>query len=439
MGNILDYLKNPFQGLKEDNKYDVSLILALLVLVSIPLSYACNSVAVILFASWSFLKTKKKDIVPDLMVLLPVALFLLMCLSWFWSINPNKTLGDLTKNLPLLIIPCVFTARQFKAIQLASALKYYSHFMVLLSLFYVGRAFIKFIIGKDTSVFFYHELVTKDVNAIHVSVYIAIAFFYFLIQKNKTFVQLAAMLVLATVIMLLSSKTIIAVFMLLIAVYYIFFAQIPLKTRLLSTIAFAAAVAFCMVVFSNIKDRFAIELKTAFTENTLNSTIGSQSAKVYNVSIGEAWESEQFNYNDYFPGTAFRVFQVRIFMELLQEEPAMLKGYGLNAAQGKIQAKAYRYNVYPEYRTYNFHNQYIQYFAELGILGLILLVIMLGITFKNAYQHKDFIHIAFAILMITLFLTESFLSRQRGIVFFIMFYCLFNTSGKAAIVEKEII
>jgi len=51
---------------------------------------------------------------------------------------------------------------------------------------------------------------------------------------------------------------------------------------------------------------------------------------------------------------------------------------------------------------------------------------MLALNFKKGIKNKYFVHIAFSILMISVFLTESFLWRQRGVVFFTLFYCLFN-------------
>jgi O-antigen ligase len=108
------------------------------------------------------------------------------------------------------------------------------------------------------------------------------------------------------------------------------------------------------------------------------------------------------------------------------------KGFGLNASLVKIEEKGKKYDVFlgdektEGYQMKNFHNQYIQNFAELGVIGFVLLILILGLNLKNALKSKDFIHIAFAILMISLFLTESFLWRQRGVVFFALFYCLFN-------------
>jgi O-antigen ligase len=157
---------------------------------------------------------------------------------------------------------------------------------------------------------------------------------------------------------------------------------------------------------------------------------------VHVISIKEAWTNEKFTPNDYFPGTAFRVLQIRIFCELLSEQPIFWKGFGLNAAQKKIEGKAIQYNLFlgneqeEGYQSKNFHNQYIQIFAETGVFGLLILLIILFFNGKKTIQSKDFTQIAFAVLMISLFLTESFLSRQRGVMFFALFFCLFNSINR---------
>ena len=102
----------------------------------------------------------------------------------------------------------------------------------------------------------------------------------------------------------------------------------------------------------------------------------------------------------------------------------------------KLEEKGIHYNVFQGndevegYQKKNFHNQYLQTFAELGVVGFILLLLILGVNLKNALKNKDFLHIAFAILMISLFLTESFLWRQTGALYFIIFYCLFNNNNE---------
>ena len=83
----------------------------------------------------------------------------------------------------------------------------------------------------------------------------------------------------------------------------------------------------------------------------------------------------------------------------------------------------------------NFHNQYIQVFSELGVFGFLLLLIMLTLSIRNAIGSKNYFHIAFSVLMISLFITESFLWRQRGVTFFIVMYCVLNIKIKS---EKTI-
>jgi O-antigen ligase len=190
-----------------------------------------------------------------------------------------------------------------------------------------------------------------------------------------------------------------------------------------------------MVSFGKIKERFKEEFQTN-TEKSLSSNVIEETpTSVHYVSIKEAWTNPTFSPNDYFNGTAFRVYQLRIFLELVKENNTFFSGFGLNASYPKIKEKAIQYNLYmgvendsdSGYQSKNFHNQYVQNFAELGFFGFILLLIILFVNVKNSIKSKDFVHFAFAFLMISLFLTESFLWRQRGVVFFTMMYCLFNS------------
>ena len=200
---------------------------------------------------------------------------------------------------------------------------------------------------------------------------------------------------------------------------------------------------FCLFLFlisslfyKTINNFFIHEFKTNTSKGIGHDVISGLPSEKHKVTIYEAWNNKTFSPNDFFPGTAFRVYQARLFFEFLKEESIFLKGFGLNASYQKIEEKGIKYNVflgneYKEgYQKKNFHNQYVQVFAELGLIGFVFFLIILFINIKNAFQSKNFMHIAFAILMISLFLTESFLWRQRGVVFFTLFYCLFNYNKK---------
>ena len=437
MANIYNSLKNVFQDLKKENSANKAFVPVILVLLSIPLAYVLNSIALGILIISVIISYKKGHLSLQKNLIYPIALYLLMALSFTWSIDKDSTLKALSKELALLVIPLVFLfMKNFTEDQKQKIIRYYSYGIFLFVVFYYLKAVIRFAMTQDTAVFFYHELVTKDVNAIHVSVYLSIAFFYFLKKASKTLIDYVALPSILAMIFLLSSKNIIVVFVVLLIIYTIFYVKVSKRMRIRNLLVFIAIV-ISVAFLGKIRERFMIEYESNMSDSTVNDVISKGDAKVYNVSIRQAWTNEKFKPNDFFPGTAFRVYQFRIFKELITEENVFLTGFGLNASYPKIEEKAIQYDIfmgdkssqYEGYQSKNFHNQYVQNFAELGVFGFLLLMAMLLINLRNAIKSKDFVHFAFAILMISLFLTESFLWRQRGVVFFTVLYCLFNSKN----------
>ncbi len=433
-------MKTVFQNLIKENTSNNAFIPTLLVLFTIPLSYAVNNIALGIFIVVALFTLKKSKATFQNNLILPILLYLLMAVSYFWSIDKGSTLSALSKEAPLFLIPLAFLFfTGFSKDQKAKIIMYYSYAIVLLVLYYTVRALVRYALFHDSRVFFYHGqndddygLVPKLLNAIHVSVFVAVAFFYFVTKEIKSKYDTAIAVLLFGFLLLLSSKNIILVVLLLVLVYVFFFSKTAHKLRLRNLILFGLLV---VIIFSTgrIKHRFQVEFQTNTDKSLSTSVIEGVPAGVHYVSLKEAWTNPIFSPNDYFSGTAFRVYQFRIFLELIKENNTFFNGFGLNASMPKIKEKAVQYDLYmgngneEGYQSKNFHNQYVQNFAELGVFGFVLLIIMLIINVKNAYKSKDFVHFAFAILMISLFLTESFLWRQRGVVFFTLMYCLFNS------------
>lgn len=425
MANTYNYLKIAFQKLKLENSKNPAFVFITLVACCIPLSYGINSVALGLLVFYSLFTFKKSNFRVEKTLLLPVALFVLMALSLIWTHDMAGSLRALSKGLPLLIIPmCLLVLPPMTQKQIRAILKYFSYGMVGFTVFYLLKSLVRFALTGDTDVFFYHELVTEDVNAIHVSTYVVVALFYFITKISRSVREIVSMILLTILLILLSSKNILIVFGLL-SCYYLWYFNTRPKGKLIKW-GVVLFVILIVVLSSRIKQRLWIELESNLTERSVNYEIGTENEKVYNVSVKDAWTKETFAKNDFFPGTAFRIYQLRIFFEMLAEDSILLTGYGLNATDFKIAQKQVEHNLYEEYGRKNFHNEYVQVFAELGVLGFALLLFMVAINLGNALKSKDFMHISFAVLMISLFLTESFLSRQRGIIFFTIMYCLFN-------------
>jgi O-antigen ligase len=443
MGNIYNFLKNVLTDIQSENKENISFIFLALLITSIPLSLGLNNFFLILFLGSILLLLKKKSFVFSKELFLPILLYALMLFSYFWSIDKTLTLKALPKEVVLLLIPIAFMVLQPITDKYKSkVIKYYSYSIVLVVVYFLIRAIIRFFVFKDTSVFFYHGeynndigLVPKELNAIHASVFIVIAFFYFYTLLENNIINKIISVLLFTFIVLLSSKNIILVFILLIFIHFFFFSKSANKMRLRNIFLFLIIIGF-VFSFGKIKERFQLEFQTNSNKSLSSNVIKGLPEGVHNISIKEAWSNEKFTPNDFFPGTAFRIYQARLFFEFLQEENIFWTGFGLNASYKKLEEKAVYYNVFQGtdkiegYQKKNFHNQYFQVFAEVGIFGFLILALILYINLKKAINKKDFIHIAFAILMISLFLTESFLWRQRGVVFFTLFYCLFNSTKK---------
>ena len=183
-----------------------------LVLITIPLPYIFNSIATIFFATYTLFFTIKnkayRTAFSNKALLFPIILYVLMVFSLLWTKDFTLSQGALIKELPFLIIPvCFLFVPIQKTEEKNKILQYYSWAFLGYTIFYLLKAAIRYVITKDSEVFFYHELVTFDVNAIHVSVYVSLSFFIFYIKKEKTIIDSMALFLQFVLLVLLSSKS----------------------------------------------------------------------------------------------------------------------------------------------------------------------------------------------------------------------------------------
>jgi hypothetical protein len=203
-----------------------------------------------------------------------------MVLSLFWTVDLSRTQSALLKELPLIIVPiCFILFGNLSTLEKQKILKFYSFGIVIFTIFYLIKAIIRFYITNDYSVFFHHELVTKDVNAIHVSIYVAIAFFYFYTKSNKKIVDFVPLLLLALAVFLLSSTNTIVIFILLMICYHLFYSKISNKLRLKNLILLIILI-FSMSFIGKIKDQLIEEYETLMTDSSVNDVISKENKKV---------------------------------------------------------------------------------------------------------------------------------------------------------------
>lgn len=76
----------------------------------------------------------------------------------------------------------------------------------------------------------------------------------------------------------------------------------------------------------------------------------------------------------------------------------------------------------------NVHNQFLESQLGLGIFGGLLLLIIVSVPLVSGIRNKNFLHIAFALIIIVNFMFESMLNVQAGVVFCSLFYSMLACS-----------
>ncbi len=71
------------------------------------------------------------------------------------------------------------------------------------------------------------------------------------------------------------------------------------------------------------------------------------------------------------------------------------------------------------------HNQYIEFILDTGFTGALILIAFLGISMVVFFQADDRLGFIFVLMIALALLNENFLNRQKGLVFFSVFYSLF--------------
>jgi len=394
------------------NNEQVYLWLISFVLISLPLAHNINSIFIILLFlfSFSFYLINKRKIKFEFrpIIILFVCIYILAIASLFWSVNINKSFQGLTQKLSYLIIPLLFLVSPDIDPKKINRIFYnFSFAIVLYSIYCLSLGFILFFKTGDKEYLFYHNLSQplNDINAIYMSMYTAFALLYFFLKKEKQKRDFVFLSILSVFLILLSSKVIITLTSLLI-VLSIFFIKKGNRSKRLKTILIVCVLILTILSTRNIINRFNTEIE--------------------NTKITEIFSKNEFGQVYHWTGTSLRLFQIRVFFELLREDKIFLNGYGIDASESRLQEKYEQYNLFPGFYQYNLHNQYLQVFSELGFIGLLLLFSIFYTCFKNAILKKDFLFFSFLLLVSILCFTESYLWRQRGMVFFITTSLLFS-------------
>jgi len=380
------------------------LVLVTAHLLSLPLPYAFGTTTLIVLLTASVGSVFSHKIQFSKRVFIAFLLYGLMIASLLWTIHFKQSLRGLERQLGFLLVPLAFVCMpRLTKDTIFKILLYFARGMAVFALFFLGNAVRMYFQAGTTEVFFYHELVAIfELNAIYVSVWVALCLLFLFFKAKKNALSSSTLLISGGFLLMLASKAIILVTTLVLILGA--FRHFSKKKILIGGLS-ALLLAILVCSTNNpVRERFWVEYESS--------------------NLNEVWNRECFTRTYYWTGTGIRLFQIRIFSEMLEQDPIFWKGYGINTSQDKIVEKHSAYNLYKGFYHFNFHNQYIQAFAELGVFGMLLIVALLGVSLKDYLETKDLLFLCFFFVMATIFISESYLWRQRGIFHFFTLFGL---------------
>jgi len=395
-----------------------------LILITLPLKHSVNSLFIIitvLYFIYNYFSTKKKPRLEiNNITIVFISIYILAFVSLLWSVDLESSFEGLSQKLSYLILPIVFVfIPKINTKNITIIFSTFSKAIVFYALYCLSIGLVLYFKNNNINALFYHNLSKplNGINAIYLSTYTAFAILYFFTKKTKQKRDYFYLTLLSLFLILLSSKLLISVTLFSIIASLLYYRK-NTKKRVLKTVFLISTLIVTIFISKKIIDRFTIEIK--------------------NTNYSEVFSKKEFGQVYFWTGTSLRLFQIRAFYELLKEDRLFFKGYGIDASQAMLKKKYVQYNLYPGFYNYNFHNQYIQIFSELGILGLLFLISIFYFSLKEALVNKNFLFLSFTFLIAILCITESFLWRQRGMVFFITVTLLFFKDSSQSINIKKI-
>lgn len=397
--------------------------LAMAVAASFVLPTPVNSILIILFMAISLLRFSypvfKQHARGYPVLLFSVLLFLLVLSGWVFSDNKNEAWLFAERKLSLVIFPAVFLIiPSFSFKQFLTILRVHVLSVVIACVYMLLPAAISFFFfNAKSDVFFYHNLSEGiHFNAIYLSMYCLFACILILTYQLFNKYTPLVFIFLTACIVLLSSKMVIALFLLFLISYLIF--KIRLSIRLKITAAICTLLSFVIIIGFTpfLQQRFLAEIK----------------------SDKQVITKEKFVYNTPFSGSTLRTVIWKHSLYILSEKKAWLTGVGTGDFQQLLNETYKTSGMYmgnpslgdSGYRGYNPHNQYIEFLLSQGLLGLLCWILwIIWMWFKSISGN----HFAFAMLLVVvslLNLTECFLSANKGVVWFVFFCSLFIVNNK---------
>jgi O-antigen ligase len=154
---------------------------------------------------------------------------------------------------------------------------------------------------------------------------------------------------------------------------------------------------------------------------------------------------KKFGQATYFNGVQLRLLEWQFALQILEEKRAWLIGVSPGDSQDLLNEKYIEADMYigdpsrnsSGFLTYNFHNQYIENFVQSGVIGLAVFLYLCGLLISVVWKWRTREAFFTVVILLTLFVTESFITLQHGVFLFSFFPLLLLYSPKKAPEEAK--
>ncbi len=405
--------------------------------ISLPISKGATSVVVVVLMLLSLLKLKKglpKAKKQDWALLSPIAIFITLAISLFYSSNLNKAFDLLYRQNAFLFFPIIFYLhKDFLLPRISTYLQTFSYAMLFVAVLTLVFFFLpeSSIINITQKLFFLQDYTPQHeriafgayspfTDRLQFGYLLGIALFiqfWMAFQHEKYLFHSTTALILGATLLILGAR----------GAQIAFLLAIPIWIGLIYHRYMHSHVERKIGKFASIT---LISLSTSFI------LLGLPYAAYKNVpAFAERynqlkWEIRVFQLNDLQSHDYVHFTSIRRIMswsntyKLIQQHPIVGTGLGdLEKGLDILYKKdALRFPV-------NSHNQFLYYWASAGILAFLAFVysfFLFGMaTWKESKWHYQALNLSFGCFFFIIFLFDVPLIYQVGSTSFYTFYCLF--------------
>lgn len=396
------------------------LLIAIAFTLAFPIKYNSWAIALctlnwIVSGNWI---NKIKNCYKDRISILLLLLFLFHVLGTLLSNNTHEALAILERRSSLILLPLLIIGNKNLTNAIIQKVSFSFVIGIVISLIYcIFRAYIRYQSRPVIAEFFYHDLSSAvNMNAIYMAAYCILGLHIVIHYSNSinTYLAISLSCILLVGCIMLNSKMMFVVLAIGIT-YKLLSDKINLKSVMTSIVIFVVLGLMIMLI-PETRKRVSYELTSNF----------------------EVLHQDQFRYDTHFTGTSLRLLIWKYCFAIQNREKAWLTGVGIGDFQDQLNSQYSTVGMYTGnpalhdkgYLEYGPHNEYIEVLFSLGIFALLVLVYIFFTLIKESIALNQYLLVQLMLLILFFCFTESVLSTNKGIIFFVFFVVLYRQSIK---------